>query len=468
MKKKLLSLTSVILALVLVCALGVSCIFLYPDYTTTDKGGDVITRPDDTESIDYSDTFYLIDYMFKNYSIFDVDYEKAMLAAIRAYVEATGDKYALYYTPDELEEMIADSNGDLCGIGVQVIFDYNEYFIEIVMIMPDAPAEEQLVVGDHITHIISDGERIAIADLVAQNKEKLVTIYPTYTDEEINNAACYETFQYVSSKLRGEEGTYAEFVIDRNGSEIECKIQRAHVTSVTVSGKVSVSNPTIGILYISEFNLTTPTQFKASMDKLIKEGCTKFVFDVRNNPGGDLASVVAVLSTLLEKGDIILSTKDNGGVTEVTKVKTKTYSESSGYTSCNVTEDDIAKYRGYDMVVLANGNSASAAELFTSALRDHELAQIVGVKTYGKGSMQSIITLSAYGDDYHGAIKLTTKLYFPPCGEGYDGGIGITPNYEVELSEEASSINFYKLTEDIDNQLQKAISVLSGDSLNNN
>lgn len=460
MKKKILSVISVLLAFLVLSSLFVSCIFMYPDdSTSTDKNGQII-KPGESDSVDYSDTFFLIDYIFQNLSIFDVDYETAMLAAIRAYVEATGDKYANYYTPDEYEDMIADNNGDLCGIGVQVVFDYTGYFIEIVMIMPDSPAEKILSVGDKITHISVDGEKVSLSDLVEENKEKLSKIYTAYSDEEINNLACYETFQYASSQIKGEEGTYAEFVIDKNGESVECKIQRAKVTSVTVSAKKSTRDSSVGILYISEFNMTTPTQFKACMDQLISEGCNKFIFDVRNNPGGDLASVVAVLSTLLQKDDVILSTKDNNGVTEITKVKIKNYSESSGYASCSVTNDDIGKYRGYDMVVLANGNSASAAELFTSALRDYELAQIVGVKTYGKGSMQSILSLSNYGSSYVGALKLTTRLYYPPCGEGYDGGIGITPNYEVELEGEAASTNFYKLTEAIDNQLQKAVSVL--------
>lgn len=459
MKKNLLSLISILLTFLIVSALCVSCIFLYPGYDDTDKGN-IIERPDGTVSIDYSDTFYLIDYMFRNLSIFDVDYETAMLAAIRAYVQATGDRYALYYTPDELDQMIADNNGDLCGIGVQVIFDYTEHYIELVMIMPDSPAEGVLEVGDRITHIKVDGNNVALADLVQNNKEKLANIYTTYSDEELNSLACYETFQYASSQLRGEEGTYAEFVVERDGVSNEYSIKRAKVTSVTVSCKRSITDASVGIVYISEFNLTTPTQFKACMDKLIAEGCDKFVFDVRNNPGGDLASVTAVLSTLLSEGDIILSTKDHNGITETTKVKELKYSEASGYASCSVSAEDIGKYRGYDAVVLANANSASAAELFTSALRDHELAQIVGVKTYGKGSMQSIISLSNYGEAYFGALKLTTKLYFPPCGVGYDGGIGITPNYEVELEGEAANTNFYKLTEEIDNQLQKAVSVL--------
>ncbi len=460
MKKNLiLSITSLVIALVIITSACVSCIIVEPNITTTTKNN--IESPDgSTASYDYRDTFYLIDALVRNYSIFDVDYEKALISAIRAYLEITGDKYAVFYTPEEYEELMSDNQGDLYGIGVQVIFDYEGYFMEIVMIMPDSPAQGTLEVGDKVTHIVADGETVAIADIVESNKEKLSELYPTYTDEEINNAACYETFQYAVSKLKGAEGTYAEFTVDRNGESKPLSVKRAKVTSVSVTCKTSTRDSSVGIVRISEFDLTTPTQFKSCMDELIASGCDKFVFDLRNNPGGDLASVVAVLSTLLQKNDVILSTKDSSGTVEITKVNTVKYAASSAYSTCNVTNEDIGKYSGYDMVVLANGNSASAAELFTSALRDHELAQIVGEKTYGKGSMQSIISLSAYGEEYYGALKLTTKLYFPPCGIGYDGGIGIEPNYTVELEGEAANINFYKLTEDIDNQLQKAVSVL--------
>lgn len=460
MKKNLiLSITSIVIALVIITSACVSCIIVEPDITTTTKNN--IESPDgSTASYDYRDTFYLIDALVRNYSIFDVDYEKALISAIRAYLEITGDKYAVFYTPEEYEELMSDNQGDLYGIGVQVIFDYDGYFMEIVMIMPDSPAQGTLEIGDKVTHIVADGETVAIADIVESNKVKLKELYPTYTDEEINNAACYETFQYAVSKLKGAEGTYAEFTVDRNGESKPLSVKRAKVTSVSVTCKTSTRDSSVGIVRISEFDLTTPTQFKSCMDELIASGCDKFVFDMRNNPGGDLASVVAVLSTLLQKNDVILSTKDSSGNVEITKVNTVKYAASSAYSTCNVTNEDIGKYSGYDMVVLANGNSASAAELFTSALRDHELAQIVGEKTYGKGSMQSIISLSAYGEEYYGALKLTTKLYFPPCGIGYDGGIGIEPNYPVKLEGEAANINFYKLTEDIDNQLQKAVSVL--------
>ena len=468
MNKKLLA-GLIALILILVLTLSVTACNFWTSMNSTSSSSSSsknddnnISTPDEPERdpLDYSNTFWLVDYFFNNFSIFDIDYETAMLAAIRAYVEATGDKYAVFYTPEELEALFTENNGDLYGIGVQVIFDYKEYFMEIVLIMPDSPALSYLQIGDKVTHIYIDGEKIALADVVAENIAKAKEIYPTYTEEELNNVACYDAFQYAVANLKGPEGTYAKFTVDRDGKEIEMEIQRAKVKTVSVTCKTSIKDSSIGIVSISQFDLTTPVQFKECMDKLVAQGCNKFIFDVRNNPGGDLASLVAVVSTLLEKDDVILTTKDSSGKVETTKVKTVNYSVSSGYSTCNVTNSDIGKYKGYDFVVLANENSASAAELFTANLRDHGLAQIVGTKTYGKGSVQSIVDLSAYGSEYYGGLRLTTKLYFPPCGEGYDGGIGIEPNYNVELEGKAAETHFYKLTEEIDNQLQKAVSLL--------
>ena len=453
----------VALILVLILAFSISaCVYhnhIFSTQNSTSNNSNDITTPEGERApIDYSDSFYAIDYLFHNLSIFDVDYETAMLAAIRAYVEATGDEYANFYTPEEFEALTSENNGDLYGIGVQVIFDYEDYFMEIILIMPDSPAQNKLEIGDKVTHILIDGEKIALADVVEENKVKFAKLYPNYTEEEINNAACYETFQYTVANLKGPEGTYAEFFVDREGTEMQMKIQRAKVKTVSVTAKTSIRDSKVGIVSISQFDLTTPTQFKECMNQLIESGCSQFVFDLRNNPGGDLASVTAVLSTLLKEGDIILSTKDSSNKVEVTKVKTVKYADD--YATCNVTKDEIGMYSAYEMVVLVDGNSASAAELFTAALRDHDKADIVGVNTYGKGSVQSIIPLDYYyGEDYHGALKLTTKLYFPPSGEGYNG-IGIAPDHTVELEGIAAETHFYKLTEEIDNQLQKAVSVL--------
>jgi carboxyl-terminal processing protease len=196
------------------------------------------------------------------------------------------------------------------------------------------------------------------------------------------------------------------------------------------------------------------------MDSLIAQGCDKFVFDLRNNPGGATASAVAVISTLLQKGDLIYSTKDYSGEVTYIKAEPVIYNPSSDYVTCNVTEKDIGKYSDYEMIILANKNSVSVAEIFISALRDHEKAEVVGVKTYGKGCVQNIITLSNYGEEYIGGLRLTTKLFYPPSGVSFNNGIGIEPDHYVELEGIAAEIHFLKLTEDVDNQLQKAISLL--------
>ena len=146
-------------------------------------------------------------------------------------------------------------------------------------------------------------------------------------------------------------------------------------------------------------------------------------------------------------------TEDKNGTKETIYVEPVTYN-TKDYQGCNVTAEDIGKYKGLDIVVLCNESTASAAELFTAAMRDYDLADIVGVKTYGKGSMQSIISLSQFG--YAGGLKLTTKMYYPPSGEGYDG-IGIIPDVEVALDEALLDKNIYEIKDDEDNQLRVAL-----------
>ena len=454
MKNKIiLQIVAILLTLILVVSVT-ACILQNNSNT---NGNNNIQTPDDPnrEPIDYTNSMLLVDAIFNLYSIYDIDYEQAMLAAIRAYVDATGDKYAYFFTAEELEELMSENNGDFYGIGVQVIFDYDEHCMEIMLVMPNSPAVGKLEIGDKVTHIYADGEKIALADVVAENIEKLTKIYPSFTEEEINIAAGNQALDYAVSKLKGPEGTNAHFVVNRDGKVIDMNITRAKVKTVSVRSKVSIRDSKVGIVSISQFDLTTPTQFKECMNDLISKGCEKFVFDVRNNPGGDLASITAVLSMILNKGDVVISTKSASGAEEITKVDVVNY--AGNYSTCNITEAEIGMYGKYEMVVLADANTASAAELFTAALRDHNKAKIVGVKTYGKGSVQSILPLSSSGGE--GAIKLTTMLYYPPCGEGYNG-IGIAPHYEVELSGIAKETHFYKLTEEIDNQLQKAVSLL--------
>ena len=201
--------------------------------------------------------------------------------------------------------------------------------------------------------------------------------------------------------------------------------------------------------------MTTPGQFEAAVDELLAGGCEKFVFDVRYNPGGDLNSIKAVLAFFLNEGDTVIRVSDKKGNQTVQKIAPVQY--AGDYATCNIEKEDIGKYRDLDIAVLANGSTASAAELFTSALMDYKLSTTVGTVTYGKGTMQTTFSLAAYG--YSGALKLTTKYYYPPLSDSYEGK-GITPDVVVELDEALKNVNIYKITDEEDNQLRRAIEEL--------
>ena len=212
---------------------------------------------------------------------------------------------------------------------------------------------------------------------------------------------------------------------------------------------------------LTQFDLTTPGQFAAAMDDLISQGCEYFIFDVRYNGGGDLASITAVLSYILNEGDVVIRTSGrDASQMYSSKVGVVNYPADSAYSACNVSKEDISKYRSAvygKCVVLANGSTASAAELFTAALKDYEIAKVVGTVTFGKGTMQSIYDLSAFG--YDGGLKMTTRMYYPPISEGYNG-VGIIPDVEVELDKSLANKNIYKITDAEDNQMMTALGEL--------
>jgi len=386
----------------------------------------------------------LIATLLEKYSYFDLDEDEMMDKVLSAYVDATGDDYAEYYNAEEYKALRADTAGASEGIGVNVINStveiggYEYKMIRIIGVSPDSPASEAGVKVGDIIMWVGEGESRELVDTLG------------YTQ--------------AISKLRGAAGTVAKFTVFRekaDGSydEIAFSVERRKVESISVYSSVSEADPSVGIVKITGFDLTVPKQFSAAVDALIEKGCNKFVFDVRYNPGGDLASIRAVLSYFLSEGDLLISTVSKDGTEEKTYAEPVSY-ESEDYKVCNVSKQDIGKYKDKieKIAVLCNDSTASAAELFTAALRDYGLATIVGEKTFGKGSMQSIISLESFG--YEGALKFTTKMYFPPCGEGYDGK-GILPHVEVSLSEEAKEYNVYELPQSLDAQLQAAIAQLN-------
>ena len=389
----------------------------------------------------------LIRELFDAYSVYDLDDEEMMTSILKSYVAATGDIYAVYYTAEELEELFTDDSGEMVGIGVSVVntlvpvngVEYN--LLTVITTYKDSPAAEAgIQPGDIIYSLIDQNGETVYVDVVGQT-------------QAIN-------------MIRGLEGSEVTLTIlrpegDETYTPMTLTMERRAIETLSVEYSISSADQTIGIVTISEFDMTTPTQFKQAMDDLIGQGCDKFVFDLRYNGGGDLQSIEAVLSTMLQAGDPMIYTVDKEGNEEVDVVKVVKY---SGYfESCSVTAEDIGKYRGYDMVVLTNEYTASAAELFTANLRDYDIATQVGVTTFGKGCMQTILDLSYFGVE--GGLRLTTAWYLPPCKETYHD-IGIVPDPENEIPFDQTLLekysNVYLIPEDEDNQLAAAIDLLLG------
>ncbi len=343
--------------------------------------------------------------LYRENYIGEIDDEKAAEYVLDAYVAAV-DKYGSYLTDAEFAEMMSDYNATLEGIGVHVIYNGDYGCIEVVNVMPDSPAMEAGVEpGDLIVYV----EGQSVAEL---------GYYPAI------------------ALIKGERGTYTNFTVYRgeNYSEVvEFTVMRDVVTEQTVLHHVISFDESVGYVKITNFDNGTFEQFKTAVEELKKAGCDKLVLDVRYNPGGLLTSVVDILDYILPEGPIVRLV-DNRGNEEV--------------------EYSDAESLDMPLVVLCNESTASAGELFTAAIKDYKKALIVGTVTYGKGTVQRITQL------YNGgALSISYKLYSPPYSDNYEG-IGITPDIEIELDEALAGKNIYKITDEEDNQIGRAVKAL--------
>lgn len=429
----------------LVAAFAVLFTFTVTSAINRKRYGDLLENGKLPNGITLTDTDFsqleLLASIFEKYGYYagEASEEELVTAVLKAYAEATGDNYAEYYTEAEYAEIVAANAGDLVGIGVSVIqtsikIDSVEHPVyQVIAVYEKAPAANtELSVGDYIYSLETENGTKTIAEL-------------GYT-------------KFLSS-FKGAVGTTVKFSFFRqteNGYESKSlSIVRDRFESTSVKSTKSEKDPKVGIVQINNFDLTTPVQLKKAVNGLLAEGVERFVFDVRNNPGGDLQSIKAVLSYFLQENDLILSSIDRNGSVAQSYYATPAF-HTGEYASCNVAKNEIGMYANLDMVVLCNENTASAAEVFTATMRDYGLAKIVGETTFGKGIMQSFLPLAAFGGQYSGYLKLTSYAYVTKCGVTYHD-IGITPSVTVALSDEAKKYNFYVLPQSLDNQLQTAI-----------
>lgn len=390
MNKKI-SLGAALALMMIVAAVTLSVTMIFSKQMFNNTVSNITEREALYDKISEIDSF-----VRKNYNG-TIDEEKLLDGLSLGYMAGIRDTYGRYYSAEEYAEVVKGTEGKVVGIGITASKTESGY-IKVEEVYPDSPAE---LAG------IQAGELIV--------KVNDIDLTP-------------ETYEEGKNAISGKAGTTLSLVV-RNGTEdrsipeiVRRKVQRPTVYQKTIDN--------VGYVKIIDFNDTTYDQFKKAVESLVESGVQSLIFDVRNNGGGTVDSVIKMLDFLLPEGDIATATYKDGRV------------EVLGTSDASCVE--------LPMVVLTNKTTASAAELFTQALKDYGVAKSVGEKTYGKGTMQVYHKLKDGS-----AIKLTIAKYNPPKSQNYDG-IGIQPDYEVLLTEEQTK-NFSSLTEENDPQLIKAL-----------
>ena len=331
----------------------------------------------------------------------DVDKDKLIDGAISGMVRSLGDPHSVYLEPKLYSQLKADTSGAFGGIGVYMGFKDNG--VQILNVIPDGPGDRSgLKAGDSILAVNS---------------------------EPVNQIEYGE----VALKIRGEVGTSVELLVHREGEEDKTyTITREIIKVQTVSSKML--DDILGYIRISNFSENTGKEFKTALNELESANMKGLILDLRQNPGGVITSCVEVAREIVPKGPIV-SVIQRDGTKEV-------------YTS------DLEQTK-FPIVVLLDQNSASAAELLSGALQDTKAAVVVGKKSYGKGSVQTLIPM--FRDD---GLKLTVAKYYTPNGRSIDG-VGIIPDVEVSLENPLPPTREINLDLENDAQLRKAEEILS-------
>ncbi|AEH50975.1 S41 family peptidase [Pseudothermotoga thermarum] len=329
-----------------------------------------------------------------------IDLNKLIDSAIDGLVKGLGDDFSYYENPEGTEEKQIEMEGEYGGLGIEVTYDSEYKAVKVVAPMYGTPAwRAGLQSGDLIVEI--DGQPV----------------------REM-------TYMQAVRKLRGTPGTSVKIKVIRQGEPepLIFEIVREVIRIIPVKyAFVETSKGRVGYILITRFAAKTFDETKQALDELFSKGIKGLIIDLRDNPGGYLSSVIDVASLFVDKG-IIVKTKNAFGIEEVY--------ESTGN-----------NYPNAPIVVLVNNGSASASEILTAALKENNIAKIVGRKTFGKGSVQTAFPLSNGGTLY-----LTTTHYLTPNGKDIHR-IGIEPDVEVEQITEPrrpTAVDYTKKTVEID------------------
>lgn len=354
------------------------------------------------------------------YYLFDEDTTKVEDWIYKGMMYGLNDPYTTYYTAEEYQKLTEDTEGEYHGIGVMISQNRTTGIITVIKVFKDTPAAEAGMRPGDVLYKVGDME------VTGMDMDILVKDY-----------------------IKGIDGSEVALTVFRQdeGEYVDLKMERRNVTVQTV--EYQMLEDRVGYVAVSQFDVVTADQFKAAVDDLEKQGMKKLLVDLRNNPGGVLDAVVDMLDYILPDDLIIEGDKDlvrtNTEATLLVYMADKNGKGGQEYASDGHSLD-------IPMAVLVNGESASASEVFTGAMKDYGRATVVGTKTFGKGIVQNLIPL-----DNGTAIKMTTAHYYTPSGFDLHGK-GIEPDVEVELNEELKN----QITVDVkeDNQIQAALKAL--------
>lgn len=333
----------------------------------------------------------------------EIDDDVLLDGAIRGMLAALKDPYSLYYSEDEMIRHMEEVEGEYKGIGLLVENNADGY-IEVLRVYADGPADKAgAMPGDLIVRV--DGK----------------AVYGTSK----------QTLDEAREIMRGADGSMVVLTVRREDETRDLKVVRGDVFISNVSSALLDEN--IGYINICQFSGDAVEGFKTALEGLREKGMQSLVIDVRNNPGGILDDVVQIADALLPKGTIVY-TKDRAGS------RTDYYSDAACF--------------DFPIAVLINEMSASASEILASAVQDMDRGTIIGMQSYGKGIVQTLVTFEGDG----AGMQYTSACYYTPSGRNIHG-TGVTPDVVIE-NDEGWVYRYETPDVESDAQLCEAIKIL--------
>ncbi len=357
------------------------------------------SRKDNAVNQDFVEKAKVLEEIIDDEFTGEVDKDLMETGMYKGMMASLGDPYSAYYTKKEYEELNTETTGLYKGIGVVMQMQMDTGMVKLVRCYEGAPGAKAGLLPDDI--------------LIKVNNEDVAGM-------ELSE---------VVEKVKTSEGEVAHLTVAREGESdyLEFDVPLEKVNIPVVEHRMLEDN--VGYILLYEFTEQTESQYLEAFEDLKSQGMERLIVDVRNNPGGLLKSVCDILNDILPEG-LIVYTED--------KEEKREEINSDGKSELDI-----------PLVVMVNGNSASASEIFAGAIQDYGVGTIVGTTTFGKGIVQSLIPLTDGS-----AVKTTTAKYYTPKGRCIHG-TGIQPDIEVELQEELQKKTV--LTYEEDSQLQKAV-----------